>query len=159
MQTRPHPRQCQTRRVDPDVYGQPNRVREPGQQHGRRDARRVGNRVGVVGMAVADRDIFKDAARNVPRRNNKREAKRRLAVLVGQRVDQRQFDADAFTGEDVAHPHGEDVRPLLLRDRGPAARGDRLVVLDAGGFALAQLRLDDPSAGGHAHPGDRGPIR
>ena len=75
----------------PTSMASANRVRETGQQHGRGDARRVGNRVGVVGVAVADRDIRKGAARDVPRRNHKREAERRLAVLVGQRVDQRQL--------------------------------------------------------------------
>ena len=154
VQTRPDLRQCQPGGVDADVDGERDGMGEAGQQHRRGDPRGVGDRVGVVGVTVADRLAGQGRARDVARRHDEREAERRLTVLVGQRADQSQRDADPFAGQDVAHPHREDVGALLLGDRGPAAGGDRVVVGLTGGTALLQFGVHLPSVGGHPHPGD-----
>ena len=70
VQAAADPRQRQPGRIDVGAHREPDRVREPRQQHRGADPGGVGDGVGVGGHPAAGRHAVKRTARDVPRRDH-----------------------------------------------------------------------------------------
>ncbi len=129
-----------------------------GQQHGWGDPGRVWNGVRVRADPTADRLVVQGMARDVAGRDNEREPQRGGAVVERQLAREGESHGDPFAGQDVADPHGEDARALLLGDRGALALAHGLVVVGAGAFAFAEHPFDDAVIGFHLERGQCRPV-
>ena len=157
-QTRRDVAELEPGRVDVDRRGQRDRIRETGQQHRRRDPRRVRHRIGVPTGAVTDRAGTRWHARDVAGCDHEREAEGGLAVVEGQQPGELDAHRNPLVRGDVADPHGEHARPFLLHDRRALPGVDGLLVVGAGLAAFAQHAVDGAAIGVQGQRGDGGAV-
>ena len=117
----------------------------PGVAHRRRDARGVGDLLGVRRPAPA---LVPDGlpAGDVARAHHRGEGQPHAPVLPGQRLHEAQHHVDALAGQHVGQRGGEDVGPLLLDQGGAAPLGPGRGVDLPGLLALLDLAADDALA-------------
>jgi hypothetical protein len=88
----------------------------------RRDPGRVVDDVGVRRPAVEGNGHRERRAGDVARRDREGKAQRERAVDEAQRLLVFDRDLDCLAGADRGHARGEEVRALLVNERGVAAR-------------------------------------
>jgi hypothetical protein len=108
--------------------------------------------------ATCDVPVAGRHARAVARPDNHRKAQAEHAALVGHGLLILDHHRDPLTGADVRDRRREEIRPLLLHERGALAGLLGLLVSGLRGTALADLALDHAVADAHRERVDRGAL-
>ena len=130
-----------------------------GIEHRRRDAIAVGDRINMARApavaAGAEVDALHDGCGIIARADHHRHPQRKLAAVLLHRLLIFDLHQHGFSGADIGDGIGEDVRPLLLGQRGLAPGPLRLFVDRAGLLPLLDVADDDAVADHHLQRVDR----
>ena len=130
-----------------------------GVEHRRRDAvavrHRIGRRRAPAAAVGAQVDALHDRRRIVARADHQRHPQREFVAGLLHRLLIFDLHQHGFAGADIGDRVGEDVRPLLLGQRGLLAVRAGLLVDDAGLLPLLDVADDDAVADHHLERVDR----
>ncbi len=109
----------------------------------------IGRRGAPAGAVLAEVDALYDRCRIVARSDHQRHAERIFIAGLVHRLLIFDLHQHGLAGTDIGHRIGEDVRPLLLGQRGLLARAARLLVDHASPLPLLDVADDDAVADHH----------
>ena len=128
--------------MDVDFDRKLNWIRHSWDQNRRCHARRVWHGIRVASRSHSNRFTVQWRARNVTRRHDQRETKRRFVACDRQLTDQSHFNRNLFSRRDIPDSHRKGLAALFFGNRCGVPRCDRSIIVLSRLAALLQYPIN-----------------